>query len=55
MITSSYVKAHDKLHWLLWLLLQIYAPNTVSENVAFVDDVNDNFQRVALTKPVIVW
>ena len=38
-------------YWLLCLLLQVFAPNTVSEYTAFVDNVNDNLQRVSSTEP----
>ena len=33
-------------------LMQVHAPNTVSEYQAFVDDVNDAFQRVGSTESV---
>ena len=35
-------------------LLQVYAPNAVSEYQAFVDDVNDALQRVGSTESVIL-
>ena len=35
-------------------LLQVYAPNTVSEYLAFVDDVNDVLQRVGLSESTIL-
>ena len=35
-------------------LLQVYAPNAVSEYQVFVDDVNDALQRVASTEFTIV-
>ena len=34
-------------------LLQVYAPNAVSEHPAFVDDVNDALQRVGSTESTI--
>ena len=35
-------------------ILQVNAPNAVSENQAFVDDVNNAFQRVGSTKSTIL-
>ena len=35
-------------------LLQVYAPNTVSEYQVFVDEVNDALQRVRSTESIIL-
>ena len=34
-------------------IMQMYAPNAVSEHQAFVDDVNDALQRVGSTESII--